>query len=407
MKRVFISYSRQNIAFAKRLARDLQDAGLDVWIDFRQIKGGDIWREEIFRGINYSEMMVVCLSPQAVESEWVRREILMAHSQHKFVVPLMVQPCFDLMPQFDETKQLLDVQIVDFDALGYDSAFPILLDSLPGLIRAGGHVDIDPDLIPNPFKGLEAFQQTDANIFFGRGETYRETDRTACKRRWRRKMLHVFLRLWAQVAAEKARWCALDSFRRFAVDGWRILLNGRWSFLRPVRARQRQWLRACCPLTGETLLPNLMTALENGAASLHQVAQGLLAQMSEYARLVLVIDQFEEVFTRASLRERIEFLELLHYAVKVEDGPVIGAITMRADFFDRLSNHPEIAELFEQRNMVIATEMTPEQLRRSIEAPAQAVGLIYEEGLSDRILEDVRQQPGSLPLVAVCAQGVV
>jgi hypothetical protein len=81
------------------------------------------------------------------------------------------------------------------------------------------------------------------------------------------------------------------------------------------------------------------------------------------------------------------------------DGQTVVLLTMRADFFDRLSAYPDLAGLFEQENMVIATDMTPDNLRLSIEGPAAAVGLVYEHGLTDRILEDVREQPGSLPLL--------
>ena len=169
MAQVFISYARHDKTFAEHLARDLQDAGLDIWIDFRQIKGGEAWREAIFRGVSLSDFMVVCLSPQAVQSEWVRREILMAHSQHKQVVPVMVRECFDALGDYEETRQLQDIQIVDFAQASYEQAFPRLLEALPGL-RVGEQPPdeaIDPATIPNPFKGLEAFQQTDADVFFG------------------------------------------------------------------------------------------------------------------------------------------------------------------------------------------------------------------------------------------------
>ena len=129
MNRVFISYSRQNLTFAERLARDLDDAGFDVWLDVRQIKGGQEWRDAIFTGINQAEIVVVCLSPSAVESEWVRREILMARGQHKFVIPVMAENAIELMRQYDETAQLLDVQIIDFEGR-YERAFPLLLQAL-------------------------------------------------------------------------------------------------------------------------------------------------------------------------------------------------------------------------------------------------------------------------------------
>lgn len=80
MAQIFVSYSRSNTSFAERLARDLQDAGIDVWIDFRSIKGGEEFADVIFRGIRESDMFIVCLSPAAVDSEWVRREIVVTQA---------------------------------------------------------------------------------------------------------------------------------------------------------------------------------------------------------------------------------------------------------------------------------------------------------------------------------------
>src|SRR5215217_1137349 len=116
MKRVFVSYSHRNKTFAERLARDLSDAGLDVWIDFREIQAGEQWRDEIFHGLEQAEIITACLSPDSVNSEWCRREISTARSKNKLVIPVMVYPCFDLLPNYDETKWLPDVQFVDFQS---------------------------------------------------------------------------------------------------------------------------------------------------------------------------------------------------------------------------------------------------------------------------------------------------
>ena len=154
------------------------------------------------------------------------------------------------------------------------------------------------------------------------------------------------------------------------------------------------------PLIGDSLLlPRVISLLDQEEANLHQIAEGILTEAPTTARLVLVIDQFEEVFTRASHLARERFLNLICTAATVPDGRTLVVLTMRADFFDRLSSYPDLAELFEQENMVIATEMTAENIRRSIEEPAKTVGLTYDVGLPERLLEEVRQQPGSLPLL--------
>src|SRR5262245_5322848 len=115
MKRVFISYSRRNKTFAERVARDLSDAGLEVWVDFRQIQGGELWQNEIYRGIERAEMVVFCMSPDSVMSEWCRREVLTARQQGKYIIPVMVVNAVDALNQREDMKWLLDVHFINFE----------------------------------------------------------------------------------------------------------------------------------------------------------------------------------------------------------------------------------------------------------------------------------------------------
>jgi hypothetical protein len=56
------------------------------WIDFRQIHAGEMWQEEIYRGIERSEVVIACLSPDAVGSEWVQREVISGRDQNKILL---------------------------------------------------------------------------------------------------------------------------------------------------------------------------------------------------------------------------------------------------------------------------------------------------------------------------------
>lgn len=389
MKNIFISYSRHDRTLAERLARDLHDAGLNVWIDFRRIRTGEQWREAIFEGIDQSDIMVVCLSPSAVESEWVRREILMAFSHDKLVLPIMLQDTFARMENFDETKQLLDLQITLFENR-YEQGFQELLTALPGILPT---TDIDPADIPNPFKGLEAFQQTDDAIFFGREDlTAKLLDKLNADKR--------FLAVVGASGSGKSSLVRAGLIPKIR-DG-QLTASEKWPLIiftpghRPTEALATRLL----PVMGsDRLVPEIVNILQSGPNTLHQLVEGILADEDKNGRVVIVIDQFEEVFTRASQIEAQRFLDLIQTAATTEDGRTIIILTMRADFFDRLTTYPELAELFEGENIVIVTDMTADHLRQSIEGPAAAVGLVYDQGLTDRILDDVRQQPGSLPLL--------
>jgi hypothetical protein len=91
-QRVFISYSRKDIKFARRLAGDLEKTGFDVWWDISDLKGGDDWVRFIPAAIETSQYFVVLLSPDSVKSEWVAKEYTYAIVKRKKIVPAMVRP---------------------------------------------------------------------------------------------------------------------------------------------------------------------------------------------------------------------------------------------------------------------------------------------------------------------------
>jgi hypothetical protein len=129
-KPIFLSYSRKDELFAIQLASDLSKAGLTVWIDREEIRGGDEWERKIIEAIKNATSIIVCLSPDAIESHWVRREIFLAHSLQKHIVPVVVKECLSELVKYDETKRLLNLQLLDFTQIEYKLALERLLIAL-------------------------------------------------------------------------------------------------------------------------------------------------------------------------------------------------------------------------------------------------------------------------------------
>jgi len=393
MDKVFVSYSRRNKNFAERLARDLSDAGLDVWIDFRQIHGGEMWENEIYRGLQRSEMLVLCLTPDAVASEWVQREVNTAREQKKFIMPIMVIDAFEALKRTPALSWLEQVQYINF-VERYEEAFPELLLALPGKRRVGAFDDVPDAAIPNPFKGLESFQQTDAAFFFGRENLIRK----AIKNMQRTDNAHFLPVVGASGSGKSSlvRAGVIPQLRQGAITGserWRLAI------LTPGEHPINALAVRLAPFLESQDASGIERALHDSPRALADITESILRGASPDLKLLLVIDQFEEVFTRAGEDEAAHFLNIVQTSATDAEMRCYFIITMRADFFDRLGRYPQVAELFEQENMLIVTEMTTSNLLRAIEGPAQAVGLTYEDGLSARILDDVRRQPGSLPLL--------
>lgn len=119
-------------------------------------------------------------------------------------------------------------------------------------------------------------------------------------------------------------------------------------------------------------------------------ALGLLIRQHD-AGLVLVIDQFEEVFTLASPEQRDWFVQALMSAPHV----VIG---VRADFYGHVGRHPELVEALDGAQVLVGP-LTTDELRRAIVEPAQRVGATVESALVTRLVADVAGQAAALPLV--------
>jgi WD40 repeat protein len=122
-----------------------------------------------------------------------------------------------------------------------------------------------------------------------------------------------------------------------------------------------------------------------------------LAGVDPRARTLLVIDQFEEVFTLCrDEHERAEFAGAL-VAAAASDAAVVVAV--RADFYARCAAYPELARLL-AANHVLVGPMRHDELRRAIELPAERAGLSVERELVNRLVADVEREPGALPLLS-------
>jgi hypothetical protein len=116
-------------------------------------------------------------------------------------------------------------------------------------------------------------------------------------------------------------------------------------------------------------------------------------------RFVLFVDQFEEVFTQVSgEEERLAFINMLAHAATVENGRVIVLFAMRSDFVSNCATYPQLNELLSQEFRQIGA-MQPEELVSAIALPARHVGLPIEDELIARIINDMKGEPGALPLM--------
>lgn len=126
---------------------------------------------------------------------------------------------------------------------------------------------------------------------------------------------------------------------------------------------------------------------------------GILDPRATRAGTVMVVDQFEEVFTLCTDRaERARFLDLLCTAARPDHGIRI-VVAVRADFYGHLAQHRSLAEAARDATLLVAP-MSPEEVREAIVKPAALGGLVVERTLTARIIREIADEPGGLPLMS-------
>jgi WD40 repeat protein/class 3 adenylate cyclase len=254
---------------------------------------------------------------------------------------------------------------------------------------AAGITPVAPGAIAaNPYKGLRAFDEADADDFFGREELVEQLVKRLGTTR--------FLAVVGPSGSGKSsvvRAGLLPAVRRGAIpasETWRIA--DMFPGPRPLDGLEAALLRAVPDPPA-----SLMDQLERDENGLHRAVLRLLP--SDGSELVLVIDQFEEVFTLVEDEAvRTHFLGSLEAAATDPHSRLRVVATLRADFYDRPLLYRGFADLFKSRVEALVP-LSPEELEKAISGPAKRVDVSLEPGLVAAMLADVAEEPGALPLM--------
>ena len=120
--------------------------------------------------------------------------------------------------------------------------------------------------------------------------------------------------------------------------------------------------------------------------------------------VLLVIDQFEELFTLATENERERFLELILGAIEYAGDRFKLVLTVRADFVAACLEHEALAQILQQDSVLVPPYLTEADYRTAIVKPAEQVGLKVESGLVEVLLQDLDRSAGDLPLLQFVLQ---
>ena len=125
-----------------------------------------------------------------------------------------------------------------------------------------------------------------------------------------------------------------------------------------------------------------------------------LAGARGHERLVIAVDQFEELFTACDDEtRRAQFVEALIATTRDRQRPATVLLAIRADYYGRCATYPELSRML-AGNQVLVGPMRRDEVRRAIEMPARRAGLQVEPELVEALVADVEDEPGALPLLS-------
>jgi len=410
---VFLSHDTSDKPAVIELARILLDKhGIKPWLDDWNLVPGEPWQEAIEDALGRCASCAVIFGPGA-SGPWQNEEMRSAIDRQVGAGGYPVIPV--LLPQAERGERsrlpafLIRRAWVEFhDTIEDEHALRRLIAGIRGMAPGP-----DPDTVEVetgkvvkvaagdvcPYRGLQSFDVGDSAFFHGRE---------------------------AQIGWLLAKLQPMRPDQRFLVitgsSGSGKSSLARAGLLAALTNGElpgsKDWPLAICkpgpqpleslaialvdalPLTASpSSTLGLMRDLAGDHRMLHLTSRFALRGAPADRRLVVLVDQFEEVFTLCTDEaQRQALISNLLYAAKEPDGQTAVVLTLRSDFYGRCAADAELASTVSDRGELVGP-MADDELRSAIEKPARTAGLELEGGLTDLLAGEVAGQTGGLPLL--------
>jgi energy-coupling factor transporter ATP-binding protein EcfA2 len=409
---VFISYSRLDLRDAAELDSILRAKGLKSFFDRRSLSPGLPWVRALEQAIGAAKAAVVLIGRRGLgNTQQYERELAFVRQSRDPtfpVVPVILPGASTDLP-FNFLQMLT---WIDFSQVAKVSDAPLELEHLLTAVRGE---PVSGEVVHEaicPYRGLDAFREEDSAFFFGRGSV--DDAKSPIGELVRKVREQSFVMVVGRSGSGKSSLVyagLLPALRRERDRFWDVLS------LRPGPNPLRALAAAFNPRADNegaaeyaTKITSEADKLRTGDAELlsHMIRQELDQAEGKPDRLLLYIDQWEELYAQAPSsndKERAaqhatdvsRFIDLLLKAAQTAPVAVVG--TVRADFYDPLIGHSQVRTLLPTRQVLLAA-MLRSELESTIVEPAKKVGLAFDPpSLVKRILDEAGEDEGMLPLL--------
>ncbi|MCF3622491.1 CHAT domain-containing protein [Planktothrix agardhii] len=291
--------------------------------------------------------------------------------------------------EVEEAYELGRSQMISF----FEQETPVFKKKplIPTPINTDIHVfeDVIP---PNPYQGLAAFEEEDADFFFGQENFVNKLVEVTQNQplvgiigpSGSGKSSVVFAGLIPKLR-QQGNWL-IEVFRP-GKEPFLSLASALVKQLEP-EAGETQFLRESVGLASD---------FQQGRITVQQVISRIL-ERNPGKQLLLVADQLEELYTLCPVKEEQErFADELLTTIAQENITLV--FTLRADFYGYVLSYRPFRDALQEYTPQLLSSMKREELQAAIELPAQKLEVQLEDNLTQRILDDVGQEPGNLPLL--------
>jgi WD40 repeat protein/energy-coupling factor transporter ATP-binding protein EcfA2 len=396
---VFLSHNIKDKFIVAQIGRLLQEKeGLRPFLDKWHLVPGKPWQEEIEEALQESKTVAVFVGPHEIGT-WHNEEMRVALNLRTqdpdfSVIPVLLpganMPERGKMPPFLSRLTWVDLR----GGIEDEDAFARLVSGIRG-VAPGDLADKCGEIISGvPYRGLEKFGPEDAPWFFGR-----ESETQQLIEKLKKEDFIAILGASGSGKSSVALAGLVPAVQQGNIPGsdrWPVcILTPKYKPLEELSIN----LAENIPDTGPATLLN---DLRNSKEALYLNLKQAFRHTPKGQYLLLVVDQFEEIFTLCEDEvERRQFIDNILHAARAMEIQLKVVITMRADFLAKCTPYPQLADTLANSQFIV-TPMDESQMRLAISMPARLAGLKFEEGLVERIIADIGDEPGGLPLMQYC-----
>ncbi|PZN72484.1 MAG: hypothetical protein DM484_24440 [Candidatus Methylumidiphilus alinenensis] len=395
---VFLSYHSRDIARVSALAKKLQDYhDLKVFFDRWNLTPGQTWFRTLEHALSACGAVAVCVGPGEM-GPWQLREVYSALDRQARQNSFPVIPV--LLPGAEPPLGFLGQNTwVDFrSGLADEMSLHILAAGIRGEPPDALFRERQLETLTSicPYKGLQVFREEDAAFFFGRDNAIATLVQTLRS--------HQFVALVGSSGRGKSsvvRAGLVPKLRGEILEPWEIVT------MVPSDLPFHHLAAGLLPLLETNLSEidrlnqtrELAHKLKERDIELRDVIKRILEKQAGTRRFLLVVDQWEELYTYGGEDGTTVATEFINQLLRATtSGPLTVLLTLRVDFLGYAIGYRPLSDRL-QGAQVNLGPMNIDELREAVTKPVTQLPVAFECGLADRIIHDVEGRPGDLPLL--------